>query len=103
MPANAALPCGCVHAPAQCNPCGLPNCCCRTAAAECPVLQAGSTACATLAVVLGLIDTALLNNDKICDLVLRAVNLQDIVVESQLQFEAQAGAFVRIMSRFNDC
>ena len=65
-------------------------------------LPTDSTACATLSVVLGLIDTTLLNNDKIRDLALRAVDLLDIVVESQPQFEAQSGAFVRIMSRFKD-
>jgi hypothetical protein len=60
---------------------------------------AGSTACNTLSVILGLVDTALANKDGVQELAWQATDLMDLMLESQTELE-KPGQFACIMHQF---
>eukprot|EP00798_Chlamydomonas_sp_ICE-L_P018725 gene18725-25256_t len=62
----------------------------------------GSTACATLAVILGMVDTSLGNKDKVLDLALRAAELMDFVSHSREELTNGNLAFKALVGRFSD-
>eukprot|EP00798_Chlamydomonas_sp_ICE-L_P007619 gene7619-777_t len=62
----------------------------------------GSTACSTLAVILGMVDTSLGNKDKVLDLALRAAELMDLVSHSREELTNGNLAFKALVGRFSD-